>query len=64
MKMQCNLKRELCLLSKNRDDSNLIKIVTNPSVNHCQAIILKPTVPVIINYFVILRIKSEPLGKL
>lgn len=55
---------ELYLPSKNSGDGKLKKIVTKPAVNHCQAALLKPTVPIILNYFVILRIKSHPLGKL
>jgi len=62
--MQCTLKMELYLPSKNSGDGKLKKIVTKPAVNHCQAALLKPTVPIILNYFVILRIKSHPLGKL
>ena len=62
--MQCTLERELYLPSKTSDDGKLKKNVTNPSVNHCQAALLKPTAPIILNYFLILRIKSQPLGKL
>jgi len=61
--MQCNLKRDLYLLSKNNSDSKL-KIVTKPSVNQCQTKLLKLYVPTMINYFVILIIKPQSLGKL
>jgi hypothetical protein len=61
--MQCNLKRDLYLPSKNNRDSKL-KIVTKSSVNQCQTTLLKLYVPIMINYFVILIIEPQTLGKL